>query len=60
MEISEIEDESSFLKEKVQSTKITFLLPFLNQLHKASSSFKIKAIESLLKYALENFEKNFK
>ena len=27
MEISEIEDESSFLKEKVQSTKITFLLP---------------------------------
>ncbi len=32
MEISEIENESYLLKEKIQNTKLTFLLPFLNQI----------------------------
>ena len=58
MEVSEIEDDSSLLREKIQSTKLTFLLPFLNQLHKAASSFKIKNIEYLLNYAIDNFEKS--
>ena len=60
MEISEIENESYLLKEKIQNTKLTFLLPFLNQLNMAASAFKIKAIESLLGYAIENFAKTLK
>ena len=58
MEISQIEDGSSLFRKKIQSTKLTFLLPFLSHLNKAASSFKIKNIEYLLNYAIENLEKN--
>lgn len=53
MEISELENGASSLKEKLKNTKLNGMLTFLDYLQRASSAFQIKRIEFLLNYAIE-------
>ena len=58
MEVSEIDKTTSILKDKLQRTKLAVLLPFLDKIQEATSSFSIKRIEFLLIYGIEKIESN--